>query len=273
MVAHLEVEEEGGVVNRLRQALDREPLPVTIESLARAARLELPDAEAAADELRSAGAAVWLTDGRLAARRVVDELRDRILVVCRKWQGASSFRWGLPRGDLKSQLPREVDALFFDHLVDELVAEGRLHRREDRFREGSPDPDLSERDRVLLERLQGLLTGRAFSPPSVKEMEEQLQAGATLIEALNGLTADGRLVKVTSDFYYDRAALSDMAGRIRDYFARQTEMRVADLKDLLGISRKHAVPVLEYFDRAGITRRLGDVRVAGRDIGRDFPAG
>ena len=60
--------------------------------------------------------------------------------------------------------------------------------------------------------------------------------------------------------------------QIRGYFAGHAEMKVADLKDLLGISRKHAVPVLEYFDRAGVTRRLGDVRVAGRDPGRGTPA-
>lgn len=273
VVARLEVEEEGGPVDRLRQALDRESGPVTLEALARAARLDPADADPAADELRAAGAAVWLTDGRLVARRVAEELRERTVTACRKWQSVSPFRWGMPRGDLKSQLPREVDALFFDHLVDELVAEGRLFRREDRFREGTPESGLTDRERDLLDRVSSRLAVCPFAPPSVKELDEELRAGIRLIEALNGLVADGRLVKVTTDFYYERTALEAMAARIREYFARRGEMRVADLKDLLGISRKHAVPVLEYFDRSGITRRMGDVRVAGRDLGRDTSAG
>ena len=60
-----------------------------------------------------------------------------------------------------------------------------------------------------------------------------------------------------------------MAEGLKKFFVDRNEMRVADLKDLFGISRKHAVPVLEHFDRLGVTRRLGDVRVAGRRLAGD----
>ena len=112
------------------------------------------------------------------------------------------------------------------------------------------------------------MTG-ANSPPTVKEMETELAMGTALVEILASLTAEGELVKVAADFYYPRATLEVMAAGLKGFFSERSEMRVADLKDLFGVSRKHAVPVLEYFDRLGVTRRLGDVRVAGRLLAGD----
>jgi selenocysteine-specific elongation factor len=54
-----------------------------------------------------------------------------------------------------------------------------------------------------------------------------------------------------------------MARRVREFFATHSEMRVSDVKDLIGVSRKQAVPLLEYLDQSRITLRQGDVRVAG----------
>jgi selenocysteine-specific elongation factor len=50
---------------------------------------------------------------------------------------------------------------------------------------------------------------------------------------------------------------------VRETIAARGELTVADLKDRLGVSRKFAVPLLEHLDRLGVTRRKGDVRVAG----------
>ncbi|TPW07496.1 MAG: selenocysteine-specific elongation factor, partial [bacterium] len=139
-----------------------------------------------------------------------------------------------------------------------------LYQRDDRYRADGDAAPLGERDAARLARVREAITKGGYSPPNVRELDAELAMGGALTEILAALTAEGELVKVAADFYYPRTRLEAMATGLHGFFAERNEMRVADLKDLFGISRKHAVPVLEYFDRLGVTRRLGDVRVAGR---------
>ena len=61
-----------------------------------------------------------------------------------------------------------------------------------------------------------------------------------------------------------RAAVSKSVAahrRVADKLAEVPGLTVADIRDLLGITRKHAVPLCEYLDRSGVTKRPGDLRV------------
>jgi len=263
-VARLEIEEEGGPLERASQTLAGFTAAADVARVAHAAGLEPGTAGEALDALAEQGRAWHLDDGRFLAASVGEHLTTRLLEATRAWQGVSPYRWGLGRGDLKSQLPRDVDPALFDHLTARLLAAGKLFQREDRFRADSELSALGERESSKLARVRSAIAAGANSPPTVKELETELAMGGALVEILASLTAEGELVKVAADFYYPRTTLESMAVGLKGFFSERSEMRVADLKDLFGISRKHAVPVLEYFDRLGVTRRLGDVRVAGR---------
>lgn len=80
-------------------------------------------------------------------------------------------------------------------------------------------------------------------------------------EVLHALIRSGELVEVGSDFLYPRDrldAIIDEVRRMSDGFT------VAGFRDELGITRKHAVPLLEWLDANGVTRRVGDGRVIRR---------
>jgi selenocysteine-specific elongation factor len=78
------------------------------------------------------------------------------------------------------------------------------------------------------------------------------------------LIDSGVLVRVQGDLFFHRSALDQLIKNLREYAARHEPERMIDVatfKDLAGISRKYAIPLLEYLDRERITRRAGDRRV------------
>jgi selenocysteine-specific elongation factor len=77
------------------------------------------------------------------------------------------------------------------------------------------------------------------------------------------LLFEGAAVRVSQDFVYTAKQWGEIEAALRGHFAAQPALRVADLKDLLGVSRKHAIPLLEYCDRIGFTVRAGDERKRG----------
>ena len=75
------------------------------------------------------------------------------------------------------------------------------------------------------------------------------------------LLRDKVLVKISEDLVFHRDALLDLRKRMSSEKSKRPKIDVAHFKDLTGVSRKYAIPLLEYLDREHVTRRVGDVRV------------
>jgi selenocysteine-specific elongation factor len=69
------------------------------------------------------------------------------------------------------------------------------------------------------------------------------------------------LVKISDDLVFHRNALEDLRQRMSSEKTKSSKIDVARFKDLTGVSRKYAIPLLEYLDRERVTRRVGDERV------------
>ena len=81
------------------------------------------------------------------------------------------------------------------------------------------------------------------------------------LELLRALVRRGELVEVSADLAYPPERLADLVARVQEIVEPFT---VAEFRDRFGITRKHAVPLLEWLDREGVTRRRGDVREVRR---------
>jgi len=70
-----------------------------------------------------------------------------------------------------------------------------------------------------------------------------------------------RLTHIQGDLFMDTKALTRGRAKVEDFLEQEGEIGVAGMRDLLGLSRKYLIPLLEYFDGIGLTARKGDVRV------------
>ncbi len=71
----------------------------------------------------------------------------------------------------------------------------------------------------------------------------------------------GELVKVDIDLLFHKQAMTDAQSVLREYLAQHQQLTVAEFRDLIGSSRKYVVPMLEFFDRTKVTKRVGDQRM------------
>jgi selenocysteine-specific elongation factor len=69
------------------------------------------------------------------------------------------------------------------------------------------------------------------------------------------------LVKISDELVFHRGALEELRRLVEAQKAKSPKMDVAKFKELTGVSRKYAIPLLEYLDRERVTRRVGDARV------------
>jgi len=102
-------------------------------------------------------------------------------------------------------------------------------------------------------------------PPSVGELIARHGSGVPAL--LRHLEREGRVVRVEADRYYDRSTLADMVGRLKEQLVPGQVYVPAQLRDVLGFSRKYLIPFLEFCDQRGITERRGEGRVLRESAG------
>jgi selenocysteine-specific elongation factor len=108
-----------------------------------------------------------------------------------------------------------------------------------------------ERERLIAE-----LDASGFTPPPA--------SGLGVDDALvRALTASGELIRIAGDFYLTAGRASEARRLVRNRIESEGPVTVAQIRDLLGTSRKYAVPLCEWLDSTGATRRRGDVRILG----------
>ncbi|MGH8008121.1 MAG: SelB C-terminal domain-containing protein, partial [Candidatus Binatia bacterium] len=168
---------------------------------------------------------------------------------------------GMEMESLRSQLPFSFSPKIFRAVTEKLVAEGVTIREESTLRLPVHSVTLSGSEQETVVHLERLLQEGGFTPPGVKELTGKLQVPHKLLTDLfSVLESRGTVVKVVTDLYLSGTVLEKARTALVGHLETHSEITAATFRDLLDISRKTAIPLLEYFDRTGLTLRVGDVR-------------
>jgi selenocysteine-specific elongation factor len=158
-------------------------------------------------------------------------------------------------------------------LIEELVAEQRVLRAGAWLQLVEQRAALSQRDAGLAARLQPLLAAGRFDPPWVRDLAaESGEPEARVRQLLTGLAREGRTCQVVRDLFYDRAVLEEIAAIVAALAGEHGSVEAARFRTAVGLGRKRAIQLLEFFDRVGYTRRVRDAHVLRPDSGWLPPA-
>ena len=160
------------------------------------------------------------------------------------------LRRGAPKEELRSRLgmTAQVFNLAFARLQQQEVVEedGALARLP------GYEPTLSDEQNERVDAYIRTLESEPFSPPTDAPPDD---------EVLNLLDEQGRVVRVSETVVYSAAAYTEIVEIISEYIRENGEISVANVRDVLGTSRKYALALMDYMDHKRITRRVGDTRV------------
>ena len=109
-----------------------------------------------------------------------------------------------------------------------------------------------------VERVLGVVRAAGLAAPRVPELQRQLE-GADVAGALRLGARDGQVEAVSPGWYVAREALEEFGGALAEV-GRSGEITVGGMRERTGLSRKYLIPLLEWADRRGLTRRVGEAR-------------
>jgi selenocysteine-specific elongation factor len=245
----------------------------TAADLVRGANVGPDDAAERIDRLKGEGELVdvVISPARrlLLHKDMVQELEERILQALGRLHEQFPLMSTHDRQKVQSQLDYVGDDALVHAAVDRLIARKELVGDLRRIGRADFKPKLSGPLRKLKDKLVAAYQAAGFQPPEPASFANQAGGNAAnLRDLFDVCVAEGHLTRVTDEVYLHADADADMRRRVAERLGQGPGLTVAEIRDLLGTTRKYAVPLCEYLDRVGVTRREGDLRVlAGEEKG------
>jgi selenocysteine-specific elongation factor len=190
------------------------------------------------------------------------ELENRILTVLATLHAENPLVTSHDRQKTLARLDYVRDEQLLQVVTDRMLMAKKLVGDARRIARSDFKPKLSANQRKLKDAIVVAHQVAGFAPPEPKEFMNQAAGNANVLKDIYEVAvAEGFLVKVSDDMYLAAEAEAEMRQRIRERLQTGAGATVAEIRDLLGTTRKYAVPLCEYLDRIGVTKRLGDRRV------------
>jgi selenocysteine-specific elongation factor len=199
----------------------------------------------------------FVTDEALT--RLVSEVEQALLA----FHAAEPKATGIATAALRGRIDRRLSAKAFDAVLAVAVARGVavIDRAQVRHPKAAVSA-LAEED-AAAKALLPLLERQGLAPAGVGDIAAEAGVDAGVARRVLGkLGAEGRVVRIGGDMYFSAEAIEQGRQRLVAFLSERSEgSNATELKEPLGVSRKYAIPLLEYFDSIGVTKRVGDLRV------------
>ena len=171
----------------------------------------------------------------------------------------NSLVGGIAREALREQVKASSEV--FTASLDLLVREKNIEAAGDLVRLPGHGVVMKDEEAESKKKIEEAFASAGLKVPALHEVIGGLKVDKTRAQKIvTLLLRDKLLVKISEELVFHRSALEELRGLVTAQKAKSPKMDVAKFKELTGVSRKYAIPLLEYLDRERVTKRVGDAR-------------
>ena len=215
--------------------------------------------EKLADDLSRTGQIARIGD-RLVERQSLVSLQQRVLAQLEDFHKRNPLVHGISRQELHDLLgsPSEI----FSAVLDELSKQKKLEVAGEIVRLAGRGVVMKDEEAESKKTIEDAFRSTGLAVPALHQVLSGLKIDKARAQKLvTLLLRDKVLIKVSDELVFHRTALDQLRAQLATYKQKSPKIDVGKFKELTGVSRKYAIPLLEYLDRERVTRRVGDERV------------
>jgi len=191
----------------------------------------------------------------LVSAAVRQEAEERVLAALDAGHVEDSLRVSVPLARIRAGLPDWAPPELADPIIDALCDAGKLERADGGVRRAGFRPELTPDQEAASARLYDVLSSEGLGSPLVDELPDDLTGRSDFWPLVRHLESTGRVKLVADGLYVASDEVDAAVQRIRDALGGRDALGPADFRAVLPVSRKHLIPLLNYFDGTGVTLR------------------
>ena len=216
------------------------------------------------DLLKGLDSVVLISQEPLLAvfRPDLEELKTKIARFLADFHSRNPLVVGVPREELKERFFGRASHSYFAFVLKRMEKEKEIQIQGSTVSLLGQQLVLSTEQDQAKEHILGLIQKKGLQPPTLEELLETLPYDRSQVrDVYYFLLQQGELVRVSESIVLPPGRITSLQSQLKETFPSGRTFTVPEFKNLFGISRKYAIPFLEFLDRKRITRRIGDKRV------------
>jgi selenocysteine-specific elongation factor len=195
----------------------------------------------------------------LVSRADLEQATEDVRFVLERFHDQNPLAAGISREELREKCA--LSGASFDLVLKLLTSSGKAEVQGEIVRLAGRGIQMKDEEAEAKQVIEAAFSSAGLKVPALKEVMAGLKIDRTRAQKIVTLLLRERvLIKLSDDLVFHRDALEELKGKVRGMRARAPQIDVAQFKDATGVSRKYAIPLLEYLDRERVTRRVGDAR-------------
>lgn len=167
---------------------------------------------------------------------------------------------GISREQLLTDLKARKEII--EGVIESMLTAGTLVQRKGLLALPDHRERFSDAEQELLSRIESVFKKQLFNPPNSEDLAGIIRTAPAEVErVLRILIEQQRLIKIDRKLFFHTEAVAEAKKRLVDEIQTKGELESVQFKYLLDTTRKYAIPLLDYFDKIGVTRRVGYTRL------------
>ncbi len=156
---------------------------------------------------------------------------------------------------------------WFEFVLSELISKGEVKQIQVGYALANYDIELSNKDQKNTDIIVKIIDSFNYEPVTINLLvEESKLPNKKVLELLHVLKGLEKVTNIADGLWSSRLKIDEISGNLKQYFAKNDKLSVVQFKDIIGLTRKSIIPLLEYFDRQNITIRDGNERLKGEAL-------
>jgi selenocysteine-specific elongation factor len=198
----------------------------------------------------------------LVLPHIVERLKKETLAQVSEFHKENPLQKGISKEELRKRFYDDLPLEVFRYCLEGLVESRKISFQEDAVSLHGREVQLTAEGQQVREMIEAYFRRAGFQPPPISDLQNSIPADPEEVRRIFFWLIKGKvLVKLAEDMVYHQATLEEIKSQIKARFAPGVKFGVAEFKELFDLTRKHAIPLLEYLDREKFTRRLGNDRI------------
>ncbi len=198
----------------------------------------------------------------LVLPNVVEVLKKETLTQVSDFHKENPLQKGISKEELRKRLYDDLPLEVFRYCLDTLVEKHKISFLEDAVSLHGREVQLTAEGQRMRELIEVAFQKAGYQPPSLLDLQNSIQGNSEETRRIFfWMIKEKILVRLSDDLVYHRETIETIKKQIKAKFTTGAKFGVAEFKELFDITRKHAIPLLEYLDRDKFTRRVGNDRI------------
>lgn len=218
-----------------------------------------------ADEIISAlerGGTIRLLGDVVFHSMAIVESEKRVTDYLRQQHKTSPLKIGFPLEEMRRRLFPSSPECLIESVLDRLLQASVIELRGGLVRLTSHEISLGAEDMRIHDEVLRWFNEGGLAPPAISQLVSEMGIEESkLMEIITLLREKEELVPVSSKLLFSRSAVDEAGEKVKSFLLNKGKASASEIRVMLGGSRKYIIPLLEYFDKNGLTRREGDYRV------------